>query len=102
MSEFQSVSQLFKQLPPEREQRIRAEAEQISAAIKLANLRKQQNLTQQQVATRIHTTQANVSKLESRADVQLSTLVQYVHALGARINIEAVLPDGSRVNLMDA
>lgn len=38
-NEFKPVSELFKQLLVECKKRIRAEAEQISAAIKLAKLR---------------------------------------------------------------
>ncbi len=38
-NEFKPINELFKQLSVESAKRIRAEAEQISAAIKLANLR---------------------------------------------------------------
>ena len=41
-----------------------------------------------------------VSK-EMQGDMQLSTLLRYVHAIGATIDLQAVLPDGSRVTVLN-
>jgi hypothetical protein len=39
-------------------------------------------------------TQAAVSQLEQRTDVYLSTLENFVEAMGGRLEIYAVFPDG--------
>ena len=58
--------------------------------IRLAELRKLQKLTQSQVKG---FSQVDVSRLESRDDMRLSTLVKYVRGLGADIEIKARLRD---------
>ena len=88
-------------LPQDRRERIEARTREMAAAIRLAELRKQQNLTQKQMAERIHTSQANISKLESRADVHLSTLRQYVHALGGKLDVQVVMPVGTRLTIAE-
>ena len=61
--------------------------------MKLAKLREARNMTQVQVAEALGSSQANVSKLERRDDVYLSTLSDYVEALGGRLELRAVFPD---------
>lgn len=52
----------------------------------LACLRKERRLTQADVAERMGTDQATVSRIESRtADVHMSTLRRYAKAIGANI-----------------
>ena len=46
-------------------------------------------LTQAQLAVRLNTTQSEISKLERRGDVKLSTLRAYVAALGGTVELEA-------------
>lgn len=53
----------------------------------LAEARKRAGLTQTQVAERLGVGQSDVSKLERRADVRLSTLRAYARALGARLRV---------------
>ena len=60
----------------------------------LAELRRDRGLTQQEVATRLDMTQPEVSKLERRRDVRVSTLNAYVGALGGRLVVSARLADG--------
>ncbi len=60
----------------------------------LAALRRRAGLTQKQVAARIGMSQSDLSKLERREDVRLSTLRAYAKALGGRF--EAVFAAGSQ------
>jgi len=53
--------------------------------VTLAALRRDLGLTQAQVARRLRMTQSDVSKLERREDVRLSTLLAYARALGGRL-----------------
>jgi len=57
-------------------------------------LRRTRGLTQQQVAGVLGMTQPEVSKLERRGDVRVSTLRAYVVALGGRLVVSARLADG--------
>lgn len=59
----------------------------------LAQARARAGLTQSQVAERLGVSQSDVSKLERRADVRLSTLYAYARAIGARLHIGLQGPD---------
>lgn len=63
-------------------------------AFELNELRKARRLTQEELAQRLGTRQANVSKLERRADVRVSTLRDVVEAMGGELRITAHFPDG--------
>ncbi len=62
-------------------------------AVRLGKLREARRKTQVQLAEAIGTTQANVSRLENRDDLYLSTLSEYVEALGGHLELRAVFPD---------
>lgn len=59
----------------------------------LAEARKRAGLTQTQVADRLGSTQSDVSKLERRGDVRLSTLRAYARAIGVRLQVGLQGPD---------
>ena len=100
MKTFKSFDSLMATLPAERRQRIEARSDQTLAAIRLAELRKQQHVSQTQLAEKMHVSQASISQLENQGDVQLSTLMRYVHALGGKLRIEVDMPDGTLKTLV--
>ena len=59
----------------------------------LAEARERADMTQSRVAERLGISQSDVSKLERRADVRLSTLRAYAHAIGARLHVGLQGPD---------
>lgn len=61
--------------------------------LKLAALRSEAGLTQEDVAERLEVTQSNVSRIEHEDDVYLSTLSDYVTALGGHLEVNAVFAD---------
>ncbi|MSO94337.1 MAG: XRE family transcriptional regulator [Thermoleophilia bacterium] len=72
----------------------RATKERCHVGEALGTLRRTRGLTQQEVATRLDMTQPEISKLERRRDVRVSTLSAYVGALGGRLVVSARLADG--------
>src|ERR1700692_4827163 len=62
-------------------------------------LRKARELTQTKIAGELHIGQGDVSKLERRTDMYVSTLASYLQAVGADLPIRAVFPDGSTVRI---
>ena len=70
-------------------ERVRA----IEDALALAELRQSRHVTQVQLAETLGISQGNVSRLEARSDVYLSTLRSYVEALGGHLEIAAVFGD---------
>lgn len=55
----------------------------------LYEIREQLNITQDDMAVKLNTKQANVSRTERRRDMKLSTLKRYIEALGGELDIVA-------------
>ena len=64
--------------------------------IRLYELRHAEALSQVEVAGRLEITQSAVSKLEHAEDVRVSTLRDYLEALGARLELVAVFDEENR------
>jgi len=63
----------------------------------LDELRSAKQLTQADLAEMLDVPQSSISRIEQRADMYLSTLRNYIHALGGVLQIQAVFPDGGTV-----
>ena len=59
----------------------------------LRDLRKAREQTQASVAAKLGINQENVSRLEQRSDLMLSTLSNYVGAMGGKLSLVAEFPD---------
>jgi DNA-binding Xre family transcriptional regulator len=70
-----------------------------STRFDLASLRRSRGLSQAALAQRLGITQSDVSKLERRSDIRLSTLRSAVEALGGTLKIQAQFPDGTEADL---
>lgn len=64
-------------------------AEQGLAKIEINQLRETMKMTQTELAQKLKVTQAAISRLEGRSDWHLSTLKDFVHALGGEVEILA-------------
>ncbi|MGA2183372.1 MAG: XRE family transcriptional regulator [Bryobacteraceae bacterium] len=63
----------------------------------LDELRRAKQLTQADMAEMLDVPQSSISRIEQRADMYLSTLRNYVHAMGGVLQIQAVFSDGGAV-----
>lgn len=73
--------------------RVRGELQRMA----LDELRRAKQLTQADMAEMLDVPQSSISRIEQRADMYLSTLRDYVHAMGGVLQIQAVFPDGGTV-----
>ncbi len=91
---------ILKTLPSARQDRIKSRANTlISEEMALRDIRKSRKVTQEQVAERLGGKQVYVSKLERRSDAKLSTLRDYVHAIGGELELLVTFPEGSSVKI---
>lgn len=90
-----SFSELTKGLSNERRTRIDARKAELRAEMDLADLRRALELTQASLAETLGVGQAEISKLENRSDMLLSTLRKFVQAMGGDLEIRATFPDHS-------
>lgn len=86
-------SELREKMTPEQQARSAAKAEAMLLELQLAELRQSRAKTQVEVAQAMDTHQAAISKLERRDDMYLSTLREYVEALGGELKLVASFPD---------
>ncbi len=89
-----SLDDHLKKLTPERRARVEARTKElIEDELTLRDLRQAQHLTQERMAALMGVEQENVSRLERRADLLLSTLSSYVAAMGGKLRLVAEFPN---------
>jgi DNA-binding XRE family transcriptional regulator len=87
-------------LPIERREKIEAKAQQLIAEeMSLQSLRKARLLTQEKVAELLDIRQENVSRIENRADLLISTLRDYVGSMGGELRLIVEFPDYPPIEL---
>lgn len=86
--------ELQARMSPEARARAQAKAEQMERELALDELREAMRLTQEALAARLHVHQAAISKVERRTDMMISTLRNYIEAMGGRLEIRAIMADG--------
>jgi DNA-binding XRE family transcriptional regulator len=85
--------ELIKTMPDERQQKIANQVRQSLASMPLDEIRRARQMTQAKLADALGVNQGEVSKIEHRTDIYISTLAGYIEALGGRLEIRAVFPD---------
>ena len=85
--------ELLEAMPAERQRRIEKRFQKSLAAMPLDQLRKAQQMTQLQLAEILGVNQGEISKIEHRSDLCVSTLADYIEAMGGRLEIRAVFKD---------
>lgn len=90
-------SELVDKMSPESRARSDALAEQLRAEYPLYELRRARGLSQECIAKTLKVSQANISKIEQRTDMYISTLRSHIQAMGGELEIRAKFPDGEVV-----
>jgi len=79
---------------PESQARVEALHQKLRAQMPLHELRQAQALSQDTLARTLHVNQAAISKMERRTDMYISTLRNYISAMGGELEIIATFPEG--------
>jgi transcriptional regulator with XRE-family HTH domain len=88
-----TLQTIWDELPEDRRERLSSQFEErLEAYQTLQALRKALDYTQEAVAETLQIHQVNVSKLEKRADLKLSTLRDYLTAMGGRLRLVVDFP----------
>jgi len=69
-------------------------AKKMLAEMPLQELRQARQMSQERLAEILDTKQANVSRIERRTDMYISTLRSYIEAMGGELDIIAKFPEG--------
>jgi transcriptional regulator with XRE-family HTH domain len=70
-------------------------ADDLRKEMRLAELRSALGVSQDELGRLLERKQAAISRLERRSDMHVSTLREFVKALGGRLELIASFPDGS-------
>ena len=97
---MKNLERIRKEMTPERRKKISARAKELLAEeMTLSELRKAHKLTQERLAESLGIGQEQISRLEQRSDLLLSTLRSYIEAMGGKLTIVAEFPDHKAVAL---
>lgn len=69
-------------------------AQQLLREMPLQELRQALQMSQEHLAEILTTKQANISRIERRTDMYISTLRSYIEAMGGQLDIVARFPEG--------
>jgi hypothetical protein len=95
-----TLKEFMKDFTPDERTKVAARtAALIDEELTLRDLRRAQRLTQERIAELMGVEQENVSRLERRPDLLLSTLSAYVAAMGGKLRIVAEFPDRNPVTI---
>jgi transcriptional regulator with XRE-family HTH domain len=95
-----TLNQYLQALPPSRRKKVDRRAEELIAEeMGLQQLRKAMQQSQQLLAEKLHVKQAEVSKIERRTDMFVSTLRDFIQAMGGTLEITASFPNHHPVKI---
>lgn len=80
------IDEISSSLPEKKIRKAYAEAEKVILQIRLSEIREKRGIRQEDLKT---FSQSGASKLESRKDMKISTLIEYLDNLGLGIEIKA-------------
>jgi transcriptional regulator with XRE-family HTH domain len=84
-------------MSPESIARSEQKSWQLAKGMPLHELRMARDLTQARLAEIMGVNQAAISKKERRADMAISTLRDFIRAVGGELEIKAIFPEGEVV-----
>ena len=96
-----NFEELRAKMSPERRARNIARAKEELTKMPLHQLRNAREMTQTRLAEVLEMDQGNISKLEKRTDMYLSTLRSYIEAMGGKLRLVVEFPDRKPVTLAD-
>lgn len=97
-----SFNKLRNQMSKAAQSKAKAKTDSMLAEMALSELREFRDIIQIDLAEALATKQANISRIERREDMYISTLKNYIHAIGGKLEITAVFPEGRiRINQFD-
>jgi DNA-binding XRE family transcriptional regulator len=94
------VNDIIKSLPANRRRKIEKRAEALIAEeMSLQELRRARDMTQVKLAKSLGVAQKQISEIEKRTDLHISTLRRSIEAMGGKLSLIAEFPDRAPVAL---
>ena len=87
-------SELRNKMTTGQRQRVKAKVETLKKEMALQELRQALDMTQTELANKLHVNQAAVSKFENQSDIYISTLRRILSGMGGELRVTAHFADG--------
>ena len=87
------ISKLKEKMSPEQRRNVTKKVALLEKEMALGDLRQAVNMTQTELAEKLHINQASVSKFENQSDIYISTLRRILSGMGGELHITARFPD---------
>lgn len=95
-----TLTEILEQEKPEVVAAAKAKAADMLLSIHLAELRKQVDLTQNEMADLLGVKQPTVAGMEKEGqDIRLSSLKRYIEAVGGKLSLNVEMPDGRHIGM---
>ncbi len=95
-----NLNDYIAKLPKKRRNKIEERSQALLAEVNtLQELRKALHHSQTKIAKKLHVNQAAVSKIERRTDMYVSTLRDFIEAMGGSLEIVAKFPGSTPVRI---
>jgi transcriptional regulator with XRE-family HTH domain len=95
-----NLNDYLQALPQDRREKVEKRAAKLIAEeMSLQDLRKARQQSQKTLAEKLHVKQAEVSKIEHRTDIYVSTLRSYIEAMGGTLEIVASFPNSDPIRI---
>jgi len=88
------ISELRKGMSKERLDRIAKKTESLKKEMALQELRQALDMTQTELAEKLHVNQAAISKFENQSDIYISTLRRILSGMGGELRVTAHFAEG--------
>src|SRR5947209_11692695 len=92
-----NYKELRAKMSPESIERSEQKTWRLAKGVPLDELRAARDLTQEHLARILGVNQASISKVERRTDMYISTLRDFIRAMGGELEIRAKFPEGEVV-----
>jgi ribosome-binding protein aMBF1 (putative translation factor) len=89
-----SFRDLRKKMSPEAQKAVSLKTQQLLQEMPLQELRQAYHMSQEDLAARLSKKQAHISRMERRTDMYISSLRNYIEAMGGELDIVARFPEG--------
>ena len=94
MNKKKYFSSLTSKMSIKAQEAIAEKTELFEKEMLLRELRQHLSISQEMLAEFLVTKQANISRMERRKDMYISTLKEYIEAMGGKLEIIAKFPEG--------
>lgn len=95
-----SLESIMDSLPAKRRAKIEQRGKEImDQYMTIQELRKARKLTQEKLAEILNIKQENISRIEKRSDILISTLRNHIEAMGGQLEISVKFPESNPIQI---